>query len=163
MLELFLRRMSEPAQLVELMFRIPSRSEDHGGAASADSDSMNPFGVPPPALEASVAGVPEDGGVQATSMSSVGRSGRGNSETTRPSPPRKAEQRAPSPMELQSLLLKVATAEGIAKIKAMGGRTGKQEDVDTDGAQGSDTSGSGRVGEAAVEMLGRLTNQALSR
>lgn len=58
---------------------------------------------------------------------------------------------APSGVELQSLLLAVATAEGVSKIKAFRERNTTWNSLVKGG-----------IGEAAVEILGRLTNQLLS-
>lgn len=71
---------------------------------------------------------------------------------------------APSAFELQSLLLAVATAEGISKMNALGRRGGcNGDDADSDESAVEHGVGKGEIGEAAVEMLGRLTSQLLSR
>lgn len=55
----------------------------------------------------------------------------------------------------------MATAEGVAKIQLMGARA--QKGGGSIVGSGSGASAAGGVGEACVEMLGRLTNQLLSR
>lgn len=142
--------MSDPGQLVGLFYR-ERRLEPSEDTAFAN-EATNPFMAQP----AAVAGV---------SILTSGASS-GDRDDSRSSP---AGAPAPSAIELQSLLLAVATAEGVSKLKTMGKRGGGDRgDGDTGDKRevGGSVEGqvmAGRVGEAAVEMLGRLTNQLLSR
>lgn len=149
--------MSDPGQLVELVSHIPQPSDSNApSAGTTNTTEANPFVVPAPVTAAgSSASMNEhvssgDAGIAKTAMAMVAAP-------------------APSAIELQCLLLSVATAEGVSNIKALQqrgtGRRGKVGDGGKDSGRGSMDEGAvqGGVGEAAVEMLGRLTNQLLSR
>lgn len=156
-LELLLRRMSDPGQLVELVSHIPQPSDPMAPSAGTTSTTeANPFVVPSPVSAA--------GSSASTSKPvSSGDAHVANMAAAMVSSP------SPSAIELQCLLLSVATAEGVSKIKALheggAGRRGKAGYGGKDSRRGSAEEGAGQggVGEAAVEMLGRLTNQLLSR
>ncbi|CAM9143892.1 unnamed protein product [Scytosiphon promiscuus] len=169
-LELLLRRMSDPGQLVELVSHIPSSSPDattvSAGATNANSNEANPFTITP-SVDESVAAMEAElsanEGVQPVNENipspDVDFAKKAVAMVAAP---------APSAIELEGLLLSVATAEGISKIKALE----QQFDAHRDkmGDRGNDAGqknleknpAQGGVGEAAVEMLGRLTNQLLS-
>lgn len=165
-LELFLRRMSEPAQLVELMYsRSANSTNARGGLEARESESSSPFIIQPGSM-IGVAGVavPQDARVRTTSGVDSAASRGLCVEKPSVSDTQRAASHAPTILELQSLLLKVAIAEGIEQVKAMGGDTPKHgrsrsAPFAIRGLQGV---GGGKIGQAAVEMLGRLTNQALS-
>lgn len=137
--------MSDPGQLVEIVVR-PN--------VSAKANEPNPFVVTPP-IAATGASTPKNEGVL------PGKDDVAKAATAMVSTP------APSANELQCLLLSVATAEGVSRIKALQHRS--QEKVTgyrKHSGRRSVEDGpalTGGVGEAAVEMLGRLTNQLLSR
>ena len=125
-------------------------SEDLGAASGADASSgeasSNPFIALPPLPEAS-------GASAADSASAAGADADASSAIP-----------APSSIELQSLLLAVATAEGVSKMKALGSSYFHESDAGSgrDPAGGDTCVLRGGIGEAAVEMLGRLTNHILS-
>lgn len=140
--------MSDPGQLVEL-FSPAHALEPESEAAVANE--ANPFVAQPAAVTG------------ASTVASGVSPGNGDSSRSPAGAP------APSAIELQSLLLAVATAEGVSELKAMGrrgggnrGDDGGDEDKKEAGGSIEDQVVAGRVGVAAVEMLGRLTNQLLS-
>lgn len=162
-LELFLRRMSEPAQVVELICKAATQPEASSPGVTAglgDGRPLDSSSVRSAAVEADPAGVLSDARRGArgldTLAASSGWSGGASARETPDSGLAKAAPYAPHPIELQSLLLRVATAEAAIEIKAMGSRAQKKEGGAVQGNPG------GRVGQAAVEMLGRLANQTLS-
>lgn len=143
-LELLLRRMSDPGQLVEIVVR---------PKVSAKVDEPNPFVVTPP-IAATGASTPKNDVLS-------GKDDVAQAATAMVATP------APSANELQCLLLSVATAEGVSRIKALQHRSQEKNTGDRrDSGRRSVEDGTaltGGVGEAAVEMLGRLMNQLLSR
>eukprot|EP00752_Nemacystus_decipiens_P002251 g2132.t2 len=163
-LELLLRRMSDPSQLVELVSHIPPSSDPAASAAGASA--ANPFVIPTTATPTAAVAVVSPAMGEAVSSSAgadVAKTATGM-----------VAGPAPSAIELQCLLLSVATAEGVSKIKALqrqesggataGGGGGEGADCGGDSGRGGTKDGAvqGGVGEAAVEMLERLTNQLLS-
>lgn len=188
-LQLLLRRMSDPGQLVELMASGSSPSTSLNGLPAAHDAAVNPFVIPSETWPSSRNRASFDSGTDPTPVASSGLSGArlgalkppantmdspegGNiALTSLPSTLAGPDLPPPSPMELQSLLLNVATAETIMKIDAWGnqassgvgggGRGGELEGIGGEVKRGGNLSGG--VGEAAVEMLGRLTNQLVSR
>lgn len=159
--------MSDPGQLVELVSHIPSSSQDpsalSSGATNANRNGANPFIV-----ASSVAALGADLSVNEPVQARNEDVLSGNADVAKKAVAMVATP-APSAIELECLLLSVATAEGISKIKALqqqrGGRRDKTGDEGNDPWQkkGEKNPAQGGVGEAAVEMLGRLTNQLLSR
>lgn len=189
--------MSDPGQLVELMAHTSSLQPSSGLPDTPDS-ATNPFILPSTSIGDAITShgrtmTSLGGSATAATDTSVRYASSlpavldvespGGAEdvivggkTGRESPSERltgSGSSAPSPMELQSLLLRVGTAEGIAQIKATGRQVGIEFDggylgggtVDNAHGRGSGDGSSvpGGVGEAAVEMLGRLTNQLLSR
>lgn len=154
-LELLLRRMSDPGQLVELVSHIP-QPDSSTPSAGTNTAEANPFMPPSPVAAAG------------SSASMTEPVSSGNVDIAKTAAVTVAAP-SPSAIELQCLLLSVATAEGVSKIKALqqggAGRGGKARGGGKDSRQESLEEGAvqGGVGEAAVEMLGRLTNQLLSR
>ena len=160
--------MSDPGQLVELVSHIPPPPDPAASAAGTAAATANPFVVPTPATPTAAAAVVSPAIGEAVS-SSAGADAATKTAMGMVATP------APSAIELQCLLLSVATAEGVSKIKALqrreeGGGAGEgggkvaERAGDSGGRVGSanDDAVHGGVGEAAVEMLGRLTNQLLS-
>lgn len=149
--------MSDPGQLVELVSHIPPSSSDPAtllaGTSDATSNEANPFVVATSAVA--------PGGDR--SVNDDVQSADANVAKRAVAVP------APSAIELECLLLSVATAEGISKIKALQEqRDGCRDKAGDEGHDPGQTVGEkhpvqGGVGEATVEMLGRLTNQLLSR
>ncbi|CAN0514281.1 unnamed protein product, partial [Ectocarpus sp. 12 AP-2014] len=107
-LELLLRRMSDPGQLVEIVVR-PN--------VSATVNEPNPFVVTPP-IVATGASTPKNEGVL------PGKDDVAKAATAMVATP------APSANELQCLLLSVATAEGISRIKALQHRSQEKSTED---------------------------------
>lgn len=145
MLELLLRRMSDPGQIAELVSRIPPHSET----------GDNPFVIAVPEATGGFSSAGED------VFTGDGDGAKTVADASNVVP-------APSAIELQCLLLAVATSEGVSKIQALGQR-GAQGGGDVGEGNASGGGGRleggavrGRVGNAAVEMLGRLTNDLLS-
>lgn len=184
MLELLLRRMSDPSQLVELMAQPSSSPRSPGGLPARAGPGINPFVITSDQMPANsdrtnrstndtaadgVGGVVDalQGAPETLANTADARAGANATHFARPGKVVDPVSPALSPMELQSLLLNVATAEGIAKITAMARRAASGVNSEGGGVGfegiGGDGGLSGGVGEAAVEMLGRLTNQLLSR
>lgn len=154
--------MSEPAQLVELICKAATQPEASSPGVIAGLEDGGPFDSSPvrsAAVETDPADAsPDTRGVARgldTLAASSGSSEGASARKTPDSGLARATPYAPHPIELQSLLLRVATAEAAFEIKGMGTR-GKRGRSMVQGNPG------GRVGQAAVEMLGRLTNQTLS-
>lgn len=189
-LQLLLRRMSDPGQLVELMAPGSSSSRSPDGLSATHDADVNPFVIPSetwpnsgnhsnfdggtePSPAASSSGVvgARVGALKPSADKTESSEGGNVALTSLPSTLAGPGLPPPSPMELQSLLLNVATAETSMKIDAWGnqassgvGGEGKEGGSGgTDGEVKSEGYSSGGVGEAAVEMLGRLTNQLVSR
>lgn len=153
-LALLLGRMSDPNQLVELVYCKASQSttrtplNNDGNAAE-----VNPFIIPSPESA-------QDAPSPTSGNASFGGTGVASAAAAAAVP-------APSAIELQSLLLAVATAEGVSKIQALrqrGGRSGGAGDRPRgaeSGGKGDDAAERGVRG-AAMEMLERLTNQLIS-
>lgn len=136
--------MSDPNQLVELVYFKATPSNSRGLPNNATE--VNPFVIlsPEPAQDA-----PPLPSVNALS----GGADVVSTAATRTVP-------APSAIELQSLLLAVATAEGVSKM-----RTLRLRGSASDGAEGSEKGDGAEergVRGAAMEMLERLTNQLIS-
>lgn len=149
--------MSDPGQLVELVSHIPQPSDSNAPSAGPTSTTeVNPFVVPSPVAAA---------GSSASTSEPVSS---GDTDVAKMAAAMVSSP-SPSAIELQCLLLSVATAEGVSKIKALHeggtGRRGKAGNGGKGSRRGSVEEGAaqGGVGEAAVGMLGRLTNQLLSR
>lgn len=155
--------MSDPGQLVELVSHIPLSSDSAIASSAAGTTAINPFVVPAPATPAAAAAAVVSHAVDEAAPSSGGADVAKTAMGVVAAP-------APSAIELQCLLLSVATAEGVSKIKALqrwkggAGNGGKVADRGGDSGRGSrkEDAVQGGVGGAAVEMLGRLTNQLLS-
>lgn len=176
--------MSDPGQLVELMAQPSSSPRLPVGLPASAGFSINPIvnntsdpmhansNLTNSSTNDTVGGVTDAlAGASGTLVkTSGGRVGASVTHSAHPEMCVGFGSPAPSPMELQSLLLNVATAEGVARINSIGLSVALR--VRNEGGVGlggvgrqrtGDGSLSGGVGEAAVEMLGRLTNQLLSR
>lgn len=153
-LALLLGRMSDPNQLVELVYRKRSQSKTKTPLNNdANAAEVNPFIVPSPKSAQSVPSLTRGN-------ASIGGTGVSSAAAAAAVP-------APSAIELQSLLLAVATAEGVSKIQALRKR-GDGSGGAGDGPEGAESGGKGDgaaergVRGAAMEMLERLTNQLIS-
>lgn len=146
--------MSDPIQLVELVYCKASQSttrtplDNDGNAAE-----VNPFIIPSPNSA-------QDAPSLTSGNASPGGTGVASAAAAAAVP-------APSAIELQSLLLAVATAEGVSKIQALRHRGGRSTGA-ADRPGGAESGGKGDdavergVRGAAMEMLERLTNQLIS-
>lgn len=156
-LELLLRRMSDPDQLVEFVSHVPPPLKKNKARNGDDGIEANPFIVSPSVEQARGPSRMGDG----TSLNEEDAAKTATAAAV-------AVEPAPSPIRLQSLLLAVATSDGISKIKALKPLYVKSSgDADelkfAKGGRREGGTVQGGVGAAAVEMLGRLTNQLLSR
>ncbi|CAM9746464.1 unnamed protein product, partial [Laminaria digitata] len=129
-LALLLARMSDPNQLVELVYckasQPKSRAPLNNSDGSATAAEVNPFVVPSPKSA-------QDAPSLAIGNVSIGGTDVAVATAT-------TSASAPSAIELQSLLLAVATAEGVSKIQALrrrGGRSGAAGD----GREGPESGG----------------------
>lgn len=146
--------MSDPNQLVELVYCKASQSKTKTPLNNdANAAEVNPFIVPSPKSAQNAPSLTRGnasiGGADASSAVAA------------------AAVPAPSAIELQSLLLAVATAEGVSKIQALR-KQGDGSGGAGDGPEGAESGGKGDgaaergVRGAAMEMLERLTNQLIS-